>query len=144
LKALDTAADAARAGAPAAAAELLELAIGLGGNSPSRRIRAAEHHFKAGDADRHARCWSRRSTSCGRAGAGVALNLMAGICMYNDTFVEAAALLERALDDGETNPPVGPDTVVVDVRSGHVGQVRGILQTLDTPFPARRRSAIRR
>ena len=53
LQALDAAAAAARArGAPAAAAELVELAIGLGGDTPSRRIRAAEHHFKSGDADR--------------------------------------------------------------------------------------------
>src|SRR6476646_2564524 len=47
LKALDTAADVARArGAPAAAAELVELAIGLGEDKPSRRIRAVEHHFQ--------------------------------------------------------------------------------------------------
>jgi len=106
LKALDTAADTARArGAPAAAAELLELAIGLGGNSPSRRIRAAEHHFKAGDAYR-ARTLLEPTIDELRSGLlrGVALNLMAGICMYNDTFVEAAGLLERALDDAETNP----------------------------------------
>ncbi|MDT5207670.1 MAG: hypothetical protein QOF67_85, partial [Mycobacterium sp.] len=106
LKALDTAADAARArGAPAAAAELLELAIGLGGNSPSRRIRTAEHHFKAGDAER-ARTLLEPTIDELRPGLlrGLALNLMAGICMYNDTFVEAATLLERALDDAETNP----------------------------------------
>ena len=53
LRALDTAADAAAArGAPAAAAELVELAIGLGGDQPERRIHAAEHHFNAGDAER--------------------------------------------------------------------------------------------
>jgi DNA-binding CsgD family transcriptional regulator len=114
LKALDTAADAARArGAPAAAAELLELAIGLGGNSPSRRIRAAEHHFKAGDADR-ARTLLEPTIDELRPGLlrGVALNLMAGICMYNDTFVEAAALLERALDDVETNPAMLVQTLL--------------------------------
>ena len=38
--------------APAAAAELIELAIALGGNTASRRVRAAEHYFKAGDAHR--------------------------------------------------------------------------------------------
>ena len=36
-------------GAPAAAAELVELAIGLGGDTPERRIRAADHHIHAGD-----------------------------------------------------------------------------------------------
>ena len=46
LKALDAAADTARGrGAPAAAAELLDLAIGLGGDKPWRRIRAAGDHF---------------------------------------------------------------------------------------------------
>jgi DNA-binding CsgD family transcriptional regulator len=49
LEALDHAADAtASQGAPAAAAELVELAITLGGDTPLRRIRAAEHHFRAG------------------------------------------------------------------------------------------------
>ena len=52
LKALDAAADAARGrGAPAVAAELLDLAIGLGGDKPWRRIRAAGDHFHAGSTD---------------------------------------------------------------------------------------------
>jgi DNA-binding CsgD family transcriptional regulator len=106
LKALDAAADAARArGAPAAAAELVELAIGLGGDKPSRRIRAAEHHFKAGDSDR-ARALLESTLGELNPGLlrGIALNLMAGIRIYDDTFVDAAALLTRALDDAETNP----------------------------------------
>jgi hypothetical protein len=50
LQALDTAAELARVrGAPIAAAELLELAIGLGGDAPRRWIRATGHHFEAGD-----------------------------------------------------------------------------------------------
>ncbi len=50
LSALDAAADAARArGAPSAAAELLELAIRLGGDTPRRRIRASRNHFHAGN-----------------------------------------------------------------------------------------------
>src|SRR5258705_3697835 len=53
LEALDGAAKAASArGAPAAAAELLDLAIKLGGDTASRRIRSAGHHFRAGDTDR--------------------------------------------------------------------------------------------
>ncbi len=114
LKALDTAADAARArGAPAAAAELVELAIGLGGDKPSRRIRAAEHHFKAGDADR-ARNLLESTINELRPGLlrGIALNLMAGIRMYDDTFIEAAALLKRALDDADTNPALQVQTRV--------------------------------
>jgi DNA-binding CsgD family transcriptional regulator len=114
LKALDTAADAARArGAPAAAAELVELAIGLGGDTPSRRVRAAEHHFKAGDADL-ARTLLESAIGELRPGLlrGIALNLMAGISMYNDTFGEAAALLERALDGAEANPPLLVQTLL--------------------------------
>jgi DNA-binding CsgD family transcriptional regulator len=106
LKALDAAADTARArGAPAAAAELVELAIGLGGDKPSRRIRAAEHHFKAGDADR-ARALLESTLGALKPGLlrGIALNLMAGIRIYDDTFVDSAALLKRALDDAETYP----------------------------------------
>jgi DNA-binding CsgD family transcriptional regulator/tetratricopeptide (TPR) repeat protein len=53
LKSLDTAAEIARSrGAPAAAAELLDLAIGLGGDTPERRIRSANHHHDAGDVGR--------------------------------------------------------------------------------------------
>lgn len=49
LEALDAAAALTRSrGAPAAAAELLDLAIGLGGDTPVRRIMAAQHHFEAG------------------------------------------------------------------------------------------------
>src|SRR4051794_14523640 len=50
LRALDAAAETVRIrGAPAAAAELLDLARGLGGDTPERRIRSAAHHYDAGD-----------------------------------------------------------------------------------------------
>ncbi|MCV7169253.1 AAA family ATPase [Mycobacterium manitobense] len=49
LDALDAAAAVTRSqGAPAAAAELLELAINLGGDTPVRRIILAQRHFEAG------------------------------------------------------------------------------------------------
>ena len=113
-KALDTAADAARArGAPAAAAELIELAISLGGDKPSRRIRAAEHHFKAGDADR-ARTLLESTIDELRPGLlrGIALNLLAGIRIYDDTFVEGAAILKRALEDADANPALPIQTLL--------------------------------
>ena len=125
LKALDTAADAARArGAPAAAAELVELAIGLGQDTPSRRIRAAEHHFKAGDTER-ARALLESTIDELRPGLlrGVALNLLAGIRMYDDTFIQAAAFLERALDDAEANPGLYVQTLVsLAFAQGMAGQ----------------------
>ena len=114
LKALDSAADVARGrGAPAAAAELVELAIALGGNTPSRHVRAAEHHFKAGDAHR-ARALLEPTIGELQPGLlrGIALNLMAGIHMYDDRFVEAETLLKRALGDAEDNPAVQIQTLM--------------------------------
>ena len=114
LKALDAAADAARArGAPAAAAELVEMAISLGGDKPSRRIRAAEHHFKAGDADR-ARSLLDSTIDDLRPGLlrGITLNLMAGIRIYDDRFVEAAGLLKSALDDADATPALQIQTLM--------------------------------
>jgi hypothetical protein len=53
LKALDTAAKIARRrGAPVAAAEFVDLAIRLGGDTPKRRIRSARSHLDAGDSAR--------------------------------------------------------------------------------------------
>lgn len=55
LKALDDAAAAAVArGAAAAAADLYGLAIGLGGDTPARRLSAAEQHLRSGDTRRAA------------------------------------------------------------------------------------------
>ena len=129
LKALDSAADVARGrGAPAAAAELIELAIALGGNTPSRRVRAAEHHFKAGDAHR-ARTLLEPTIGELQPGLlrGIALNLMAGIHMYDDRFVEAATLLKRALGDAENNPAVQIQTlIVVGICARHVRRLRRI------------------
>jgi hypothetical protein len=86
LHALDAAADEAAArGAPAAAAELVELAFGLGGDNPERRINAAVHHFNAGDPER-ARAFLEPTLGLLTSGArrGAALNLLAGIHLYDD------------------------------------------------------------
>ena len=105
--ALDEAADAARArGAPAAAAELVDLAIGLGGDTPLRRMRAAENHFLAGDTAK---------TSAALRGIddieppilrALAASLLATVRMYEKQYTEAIELLNRALDDGAGNIPV--------------------------------------
>jgi tetratricopeptide (TPR) repeat protein len=106
LRALDAAAEMARIrGAPGAAAELIELAIGLGGNTPERSIRSAAHHYDAGDP---ARARSLLVDAIDRAGPGEqraeAMLLLAAIQMYDDSFFEAAAMLERALDESPDNP----------------------------------------
>ena len=106
LSALDAAADAARArGAPSAAAELLELAIRLGGDTPGRRVRSSRNHFHAGNF-RYARsilepCLRELPAGPLRASA---VALVAEICMYHDSFAQAAELLAGALEDGEGDP----------------------------------------
>ena len=100
-EALDTAAEIARArGAPAAAAELLELAIGLGADEPIRQIRCASCHFDAGDPSRAGTMLEETIQRCApglvRANA---LNMLAVVRLINDDFVEAAELLQRALAD---------------------------------------------
>jgi len=115
LHALDTAADEAAArGAPAAAAELMELAIGLGGDQPERRIHAAEHHFNAGDPER-ARALLEQTLEKLLPGTlrGTALNLLAGVHLYDDHWTEAVAVLERALDDAKDSPALLVQTLIV-------------------------------
>ncbi|HKV20290.1 MAG TPA: AAA family ATPase [Mycobacterium sp.] len=101
LMSLDEAADIARSrGAPAAAAELLDLAIGLGGGTPERRILSAAHHFDAGEPAR-ARALLQDTISRLEAGPrrAEAYTVLALVASLNDSFDEAADLLELALDD---------------------------------------------
>ncbi|HET6733559.1 helix-turn-helix transcriptional regulator, partial [Mycobacterium sp.] len=114
LSSLDKAADSANArGAPAAAAELVELAIGLGGDTPQRRIRAAEHHFMAGDATL-ARRMLEPTIDQLEPGLlrGIALNLMAGVLLYEDNWNEAVTVLEGALDDARDDPTLLTHTLI--------------------------------
>jgi ATP/maltotriose-dependent transcriptional regulator MalT len=104
LMSLDEAADMARSrGAPAAAAELLDLAIGLGGGTAERRILSAAHHFDAGEPGR-ARTLLQDTIDRLEPGPrrAEAFSLLALVVSLNDSFDEAAHLLERAL--GEPRP----------------------------------------
>ncbi len=103
LLALDTAADTARSrGAPAAAAELLDLAINLGGDTPARRIRCAEHHFRAGEPQRAAELLKPTVDQLPRGPLrAAALNMLAAIRIYDDSLLEAIDLLDHALSDAE-------------------------------------------
>jgi ATP/maltotriose-dependent transcriptional regulator MalT len=101
LQSLDEAAEMARIrGAPDAAAELVELAVGLGGDTPERRIRSATHHMDAGDPGR-ARAVLEQTIHQLEAGPlrAAALCLLAVVRLFDDSFVQAAALLERGLDE---------------------------------------------
>ncbi len=101
LLSLDEAADIARSrGAPAAAAELLDLAIALGGGTAERRILSAAHHFDAGEPGR-ARALLQDTIDRLEPGPrrAEAFSLLALVCSLNDSFDEAAHLLERGLAD---------------------------------------------
>lgn len=101
IAALDTAAEIARGrGAPAAAAELLELAIGLGGDSPERRIQSAAHHFSAGDAE-HARTVLEQTIERPAPAKlrATALRLLGLWSLLDGSSREAVDLLDRALRD---------------------------------------------
>lgn len=100
LTALDAAAVATRAqGAPATAAELVELAIGLGGDTPIRRIVAGNYHLSAGDPER-ARDILAPTLATTPPGAvrSMALALLAGIGVYTAGFLEAERCVREALD----------------------------------------------
>ena len=101
LSALDEAAQMARSrGAPAAAAELLDLAITLGGDHPERQIRSATYHFESGAAER---ARSLLDAAIKRLAPGqvraAAASLLATIVMYADGFGSAATLLQRFLPE---------------------------------------------
>ena len=102
LQALDDAADAAGTrGAPAAAAEFVDLAIGLGGDTPERLIRAAAHHFRAGNAE-PARAVIEPMVGHLPPGPlrATAANLLAEVRMYDNSF----ATLSNFYETGKTAP----------------------------------------
>ena len=114
LAALDAAAAAARArGAPAAAAELLGLAIRLGGDTPRRRITAAQQHFLAGDTAQARTLINplieHPEPGMMRALAGI---MMAAIHIYDNRFLEAVEVLNRAHSDAERIPLVQVQTLL--------------------------------
>jgi DNA-binding CsgD family transcriptional regulator len=99
LDALDTAAQlAGRRGAPAAAAEFMELASELGADGPERQIRCAAFHFNAGDAAR-ARAILEQvlSAEAPREVRAEALSLLGLWTLLDGSSRDAAALLERAV-----------------------------------------------
>jgi DNA-binding CsgD family transcriptional regulator len=101
MASLDAAAESARArGAPAAAAEFVDLAIGLGGDTPRRRLQAASNHFDDGDAAR-ARRLLEDLIAVIEPGAlrAEASSLLGFVHLFGDSFLEAAGVLEAALDD---------------------------------------------
>lgn len=108
LSALDAAAETTSArGAPAVAAELIELALRLGGDTPQRRVRAGELHFRAGSlvaARRHLQA------SLDDAPAGIlrcmALMWLGAVLGYDDDPVAAAQAMAEAAEEAGDNAPL--------------------------------------
>ena len=106
LDSLDTAAESARQrGAPATAAELLDLAGELGGDTPERRIRSARNHFNAGDAVR-ARILLEQCVATPGLIAAEALTLLGVMEILEGSREDAASLLQRALGECEDTMPL--------------------------------------
>jgi DNA-binding CsgD family transcriptional regulator len=108
LDALDAAAAVVRGrGAPAAAAELLDLAISLGGDTPMRRFAAAEHHLRSGDA---LRAQEVLKPGIDQMPPGPFRALMmfgyAVIVMHTEGYSQAAEALSAAIEDATGDPVV--------------------------------------
>ncbi|MGE2719174.1 AAA family ATPase [Mycolicibacterium celeriflavum] len=108
VSALDRAAATAHArGAPAAAAELIELALSLGGDTPERRMRLAAYCFDGGDPPR------ARTLLEGVVGdlepgphRAEARHMLAVVRFIDDGYTEAVELLATALaEDDPDGPP---------------------------------------
>lgn len=109
LAALDAAAEATIVqGAPAVAAELLELAMKLGGDSTPRRIRAGELHFRGGSL---AAARLQLQTALADAPPGVlrcmALMWLGGVKAYDDDMPGAVQAMSAAVDEADDNPALG-------------------------------------
>lgn len=134
LEALDLATDAARnRGAPAAAAELLELAIGLGGDTPARRLRAADHHLQAGDL---ARAQALLDELLGRLEPGAdrarTLILLAQKHIHHNSVAQAVRLLEESLDNAGDRPELRIRTLLwLSYARLNTGELLAALQCVE-------------
>ena len=84
----------------------MDLAIGLGGDSPERRLRSALHHFDAGD---HERAATVLQETIDRLPHGdlraEALCRLAVVRLYTEGFFETTRVLQHALSDtGDDSP----------------------------------------
>ncbi|MBJ7289979.1 helix-turn-helix transcriptional regulator [Williamsia sp.] len=114
VTALDVAADLARRrGAPDTAAELLGLALRLGGDTPGRRIVLAQDHFNAGDIAQARELLDDLVT---RTDTGVhrvaALGLLAVVRMFDDSLDDALDLLGQALALEDGASPVRAELLI--------------------------------
>jgi DNA-binding CsgD family transcriptional regulator len=134
LKTLDAAALIARTrGAPAAAAELLGLALKLGGDTPERRTALARDHLTTGDAAR-ARDLLEAMIDRMPPGPmrGQASAVLASAYLFTDSFAEAAELLERALGDAGDDLALRSRLLVALSHARYnIGDFSGATQSID-------------
>lgn len=106
LHSLDTAAlSAANRGAPGAAAELLDLAIGLGGDTPERHIRAAGHHLYAANFNEAAARLEQIIDTLPPGGSRAeALTLLAKVRTAEENLAEMVTVLTRLLTESADDP----------------------------------------
>jgi DNA-binding NarL/FixJ family response regulator len=103
IGALDEASRYVRArGAPDAAAELLELALELGG-SRELLVRAAEYHFDAGDVQRSQELANKAIETLEGGEALAEALLLSTEHFLAESYSESTVLLERALSEAESN-----------------------------------------
>jgi ATP/maltotriose-dependent transcriptional regulator MalT len=147
LRALDEGAAVARArGAPMAAAELIESAIRLGGDTPSRRLRAAEHYFQAGD-NKRARALLEPTIAQLPPGTqrATALKLLAEMLLSDGRFDKAIDLLRTALGDAADDHALLVQTLLLlsnalintgeyDESLHHTRQAVVLAEELDCPM----------
>ncbi len=113
LAALDEGARIARRrGAPAAAAELIDLALKLGGNTAERQVQSAQHCLAAGDSSR---AQAILEATIDRMQSGPlraeALNALAFSRIFNGTSADAAECFERALEEAGDHPTLRAQTL---------------------------------
>ncbi|MEU0496521.1 LuxR C-terminal-related transcriptional regulator [Mycobacterium sp. NPDC006124] len=134
LHALDAAAETTRLrGAPAAAAELVEMAIGLGGDTPERRISLARHHFDAGNPgqarDLLEEIVDQLPPGVRRAQAA---SLLGVVLVFGDSLPGAVAVLRAALDDVGDELPLRVDVLTaLSFALLNLGELTAAVDTAD-------------
>jgi DNA-binding CsgD family transcriptional regulator len=134
LAALDEAAESARQrGAPAAAAELMDLAIGLGGDTPTRRLRSALNHFDAGNRERARAVLEETVEQLGPGNLRAeALTRLAVVRLYGEGFFEGTRLLQGALSEADTDSPLRVQILITLAHAQlNANQIEAGLQTAD-------------
>jgi DNA-binding CsgD family transcriptional regulator/tetratricopeptide (TPR) repeat protein len=135
LRLVDEAAQSARMrGAPAVAAELVELTVTLGDATPDRLIRLADYHFAAGNAGRaRALLKGTLDQPTSRSLRVQALSLLGFIAVLDGRAGEAKTLLEQALQEAHADPVWRPHLLIaLAFAQMNIGQIDGALATVES------------